>query len=198
MRLDHERVHWHRDRLGWTLETLAEKAEVAKGTVLRAEHGEDVRPGSGRRIAQALGAELSDLIPDKPGRVEELVGAGKAEAPREAGRPGGGRSAHDIARGEARRQFEIDAKAFRRTIASEGTDRAARVSDIYAPAVYDALKRQPPDELAGTLLDAERHVAYLEQENAALREALSQAQAALEERGQGAQEPADAVRSTNG
>ncbi len=85
MRLDHERVHWHRDRLGWTLETLAEKAEVAKGTVLRAEHGEDVRPSSGRRIAQALGAELSDLIPDKPGRVEELVGAGKAEAPPPSG-----------------------------------------------------------------------------------------------------------------
>jgi transcriptional regulator with XRE-family HTH domain len=67
MRLDHERVHWHRDRLGWTLDTLAEKAKVAKGTVLRAEHGEDVRPSSGRRIAQALGTELSELIPDKPG-----------------------------------------------------------------------------------------------------------------------------------
>jgi len=169
MRLDHERVHWHRDRLGWTLETLAEKAEVAKGTVLRAEHGEDVRPGSGRRIAQALGAELSDLIPDKPGRVEELVGAGKVEAPREAGRPDEERSAHDIARGEARRQFEIDTKALRRTIASEGTDRAARVSDVHEPAVYDALKRRPPGELAGTLLDAERRVADLEHENAFLQ-----------------------------
>jgi transcriptional regulator with XRE-family HTH domain len=70
MRLDHERVRWHRDRLGWTLDTLAEKAEVAKGTVLRAEHGEDVRPSSGRRIAKALGTEISELIPDKPERVE--------------------------------------------------------------------------------------------------------------------------------
>jgi transcriptional regulator with XRE-family HTH domain len=73
MRLDHERVRWHRDRLGWTLDTLAEKAEVAKGTVLRAEHGEDVRPSSGRRIANALGTEISELIPDKPGRVGELA-----------------------------------------------------------------------------------------------------------------------------
>jgi transcriptional regulator with XRE-family HTH domain len=81
MQLDHERVRWHRDRLGWTLDTLAEKAEVAKGTVLRAEHGEDVRPSSGRRIARALGTEISDLIPDKPRRAVELAGTGKAEAP---------------------------------------------------------------------------------------------------------------------
>jgi transcriptional regulator with XRE-family HTH domain len=80
MRLDDERVRWHRDRLGWTLDTLAEKAEVAKGTVLRAEHGEDVRPSSGRRIARALGVEISDLIPDKPRRVGEPTFAEKAEA----------------------------------------------------------------------------------------------------------------------
>jgi transcriptional regulator with XRE-family HTH domain len=84
MRLDHERVRWHRDRLGWTLDTLAEKAEVAKGTVLRAEHGEDVRPSSGRRIAKALGTEISELIPDKPERVRELA-APLAKAPGEAG-----------------------------------------------------------------------------------------------------------------
>jgi len=84
MRLDHERVRWHRDRLGWTLDTLAEKAEVAKGTVLRAEHGEDVRPSSGRRIAKALGTEISELIPDKPERVGELA-APLTKAPREAG-----------------------------------------------------------------------------------------------------------------
>jgi hypothetical protein len=60
---------------------LGEKAEVAKGTVLRAEHGEDVRPSSGRRIARALGVEISDLVPEKPGSARELIGAGKAEAP---------------------------------------------------------------------------------------------------------------------
>jgi transcriptional regulator with XRE-family HTH domain len=65
---------------------LAEKAEVAKGTVLRAEHGEDVRPSSGRRIAKALGAEISELIPDKPERVGELA-VPLAKAPREAGPP---------------------------------------------------------------------------------------------------------------
>jgi transcriptional regulator with XRE-family HTH domain len=94
MRLDHEKARWHRDRLGWTLDTLAEKAEVAKGTVLRAEHGEDVRPSSGRRIARALGVEISDLIPDRPGAIVPKVESRsspepalpKVDAPREAGR----------------------------------------------------------------------------------------------------------------
>ena len=75
MRLDHEKVRWHRDRLGWTLDELAEKAKVAKGTVLRAEHGEDIRPGSGRRIAQALRVEIPDLIPEKPGAISPKASA---------------------------------------------------------------------------------------------------------------------------
>jgi transcriptional regulator with XRE-family HTH domain len=75
MRLDHEKVRWHRDRLGWTLDELAEKAKVAKGTVLRAEHGEDIRPGSGRRIAQAFSVEIPDLIPEKPGAISPKASA---------------------------------------------------------------------------------------------------------------------------
>jgi transcriptional regulator with XRE-family HTH domain len=67
LKLAGDKVRWHRDRLGWTIDDLAEKAEVAKGTVLRAEHGEDIRPSSGRRIARALGAEIPDLVPERPG-----------------------------------------------------------------------------------------------------------------------------------
>ena len=69
MKLDSAKVRWHRDRLGWTLDTLAEQAEVAEGTALRAEHGEDIRPSSGRRIARALGVDISELVPDQPGVV---------------------------------------------------------------------------------------------------------------------------------
>jgi transcriptional regulator with XRE-family HTH domain len=69
VKLDSAKVRWHRDRLGWTLDTLAEKAEVAEGTALRAEHGEDIRPSSGRRIARALGVDVSELVPDRPGVV---------------------------------------------------------------------------------------------------------------------------------
>src|SRR5215217_3845043 len=97
MRLDHERVRWHRDRLGWTLDTLAEKAEVAKGTVLRAEHGEDVRPSSGRRIARALGVEIPDLIPEKPGAAD----------PKEARRSSLEPSFNDVLEGERRKDVYL-------------------------------------------------------------------------------------------
>jgi transcriptional regulator with XRE-family HTH domain len=69
VKLDSAKMRWHRDRLGWTLDTLAEQAEVAEGTALRAEHGEDIRPSSGRRIARALGVDISELVPDQPGVV---------------------------------------------------------------------------------------------------------------------------------
>ena len=80
MQLDSAKVRWHRDRLGWTLETLAEQAEIAEGTALRAEHGEDIRPSSGRRIARALGVNISELVPEMPGVVPP-----KAEAPSTSG-----------------------------------------------------------------------------------------------------------------
>jgi transcriptional regulator with XRE-family HTH domain len=69
VKLDSAKMRWHRDRLGWTLDTLAEQAEVAEGTALRAEHGEDIRPSSGRRLARALGVDISELVPDQPGVV---------------------------------------------------------------------------------------------------------------------------------
>jgi transcriptional regulator with XRE-family HTH domain len=80
MRLDSRKVRWHRDRFGWTLDELTDKARVAKGTLLRAEHGEDVQPRSGRRIAQAFGVDISELVPEMPGVVSP-----KAEAPSTSG-----------------------------------------------------------------------------------------------------------------
>jgi transcriptional regulator with XRE-family HTH domain len=81
MRLDSAKVRWQRDRLGWTLDELADKAGVAKGTLLRAEHGEDIQPRSGRRIAQAFAVDISELVPDMPGVVPP-----KAAAPSTSGR----------------------------------------------------------------------------------------------------------------
>lgn len=63
MKLDGSRVQRARDRLGYTLEMVGEKSGVAKGTVLRAEHGEEIRPVSARRIAAGLGVEVADLVP---------------------------------------------------------------------------------------------------------------------------------------
>jgi len=75
VKLDADKVRWHRDRRGWTLEIAAEQAEVALGTVLRAEHGEDIRPSSGRRIARAFGVDISELVPEQPGVVPPKGGA---------------------------------------------------------------------------------------------------------------------------
>ena len=80
MKLDADKVRWQRDSRGWTLETTAKNAEVALGTVLRAEHGEDIRPSSGRRIARAFDVDISELVPDRPGVVRP-----KASAPSMSG-----------------------------------------------------------------------------------------------------------------
>ncbi len=73
MKLDRNKLLHARARLGYGIEMVGERSEVAKNTVLRAEHEEDIRPSSARKIAQALGVEVADLIkePEAP----------KAEAP---------------------------------------------------------------------------------------------------------------------
>jgi transcriptional regulator with XRE-family HTH domain len=62
-----------REMLGYGVEKTAEEAGVSKNSVLRAEHGEDIRPGTARKIAAALGVRVADLI----GESETL----KVEAP---------------------------------------------------------------------------------------------------------------------
>ena len=167
MRLDSAKMRWHRDRLGWTLDTLAEQAEVAEGTALRAEHGEDIRPSSGRRIARAFGVDVSELVPEKPGRVKEPALSGKAEAPET------GPSLLDRALGAARQDEEKDSRAVARVFASEGVPQS---TIGYEEDRFRAELRERgfPDEhfedfiwpLVITSVRAER----LEQENARLRE----------------------------
>jgi hypothetical protein len=98
----------------------------------------------------------------------------KGEAPRGSGQPAEELTARDIARAEARRQFQIDLQAANRTVAAEGIQQPARISDIYDPASYDALRQQPSDELAGALLDAERDNVQLEHDNSVLAIQLDQ------------------------
>jgi len=48
--------------LGYGIETTAQAAGVSKNSVLRAEHGEDIRPVTARKIAGALNVEVADLL----------------------------------------------------------------------------------------------------------------------------------------
>lgn len=62
LRFDRESVLRARERLGYGIEKTAEEAGVSKNSVLRAEHGEDIRPVTARKIAAALGVRVADLI----------------------------------------------------------------------------------------------------------------------------------------
>jgi DNA-binding XRE family transcriptional regulator len=73
LKLDRDKLIRAREMLGYAVETTAQEAGVSKNSVLRAEHEEDIRPVTARKIAAALGVRVADLI----GESETL----KAEAP---------------------------------------------------------------------------------------------------------------------
>jgi transcriptional regulator with XRE-family HTH domain len=157
-----------RELRGWSQSKLAEESDVSRDGISNYETGHrEAWPSTARKLADALGVEISDLV----ARAEELVPLD--EAPQETGQPDEKRSVRDIAHAEARRQDAQDRKAARRTLASEGIDRADRISDVYDPAVYDVLRRQPSDELAGALLDAERDYVHTVGECALLEEKVA-------------------------
>ena len=62
MRLDKYRLQRAREMLGYGLEKTAQEAGISKNSVLRAEHEEDIRPVTARKIATALHVAVADLI----------------------------------------------------------------------------------------------------------------------------------------
>jgi DNA-binding XRE family transcriptional regulator len=62
LKLDRDRLQRAREMLGYGLEKTAEEAGISKNSVLRAEHEEDIRPVTARKIAAALDVPVADLI----------------------------------------------------------------------------------------------------------------------------------------
>src|SRR5215212_2353372 len=62
LKLNRGRLQRARELLGYGLEKTAQEAGVSKNSVLRAEHEEDIRPGTARKIAAALHVSVADLI----------------------------------------------------------------------------------------------------------------------------------------
>jgi transcriptional regulator with XRE-family HTH domain len=62
LKLDRDRLQRAREMLGYSIEMAAREAGVSKNSVLRAEHKEDIRPVTARKIAAALGVAVADLI----------------------------------------------------------------------------------------------------------------------------------------
>ena len=152
-----------RELHGWSQARLAEESGVSRDSISNYETGQrEAWPATAKKLADALGVEIGDLA--RP----------KATAPSTSGQPEEKwTEPRDIARDAARREFELDSKAARRTLASEGVDRAARISDIYEPIAYSTLKRRPRDEVAGALMDAEQDIVYLQHENVHLKQEIA-------------------------
>jgi transcriptional regulator with XRE-family HTH domain len=62
VKLNRDKLIRAREMLGYGIETVAAEAGVSKNSVLRAEHEEDIRPLTARKIAAALGVRVADLI----------------------------------------------------------------------------------------------------------------------------------------
>jgi transcriptional regulator with XRE-family HTH domain len=62
LRLAGGRVREGRERLALSIEDASTKASVSPHTWVRAEHGDEIRPSSARRIAEALGVEPAQLM----------------------------------------------------------------------------------------------------------------------------------------
>jgi transcriptional regulator with XRE-family HTH domain len=92
LKLDRDRLQRAREMLGYGLEKTAEEAGISKNSVLRAEHEEDIRPVTARKIAAALDVRVADLI-----RESETLKA-QASLPLEEG---GARPQPRVVQGEA-------------------------------------------------------------------------------------------------
>src|SRR5215218_6165361 len=69
-----------REMRGWSQGVLAEQADVSRDSISNYETGHRAAyPATAKKLADALGVEIADLA--RPAPVEELAGAGKAEAP---------------------------------------------------------------------------------------------------------------------
>jgi len=62
LRLNRKKLLRARELLGYGIEKVAEEAGISKNSVLRAEHEEDIRPVTARKIAAALSLSVADLI----------------------------------------------------------------------------------------------------------------------------------------
>jgi transcriptional regulator with XRE-family HTH domain len=71
------RLREWREATGETQLTLADKSGVAEHTISRIEHGASLRPTTARKLADALGVAVADLMESPP----VLASAGKAEPP---------------------------------------------------------------------------------------------------------------------
>ncbi len=57
-------IRYHRQVAGWTVTALAQRANVSIGYLSKLEHGKNATPPVLKRIADALGVTVGDLMPE--------------------------------------------------------------------------------------------------------------------------------------
>lgn len=151
MKLNRDKLIRAREMLGYSIETVAEAAGVSKNSVLRAEHEEDIRPVTARKIAGALGVRVADLI----GESENL----KAQPPLPEFPEERREDVYDLALTAARRQAKQDVQAAVRALES------GRAQTYFMRHDNEAMQRllgRSADELAPAVLEMAHRVVELE------------------------------------
>lgn len=153
------RLREWRERRALTQVELAERAGVSERSVAGYEAGSGARPPTVRRLAEALGIEVTDLyggtehpLAQAPPSPEQPPLNGFEEERREA--------AYDLALDAARHQARQDAQAAARALAS------GRPQAYFMRHDNEALQRllgYPTDELAGATLEMAYRVVEGEQ-----------------------------------
>jgi transcriptional regulator with XRE-family HTH domain len=165
-----------RDQAVLTVHELAEASGVSDDTISKIENGQRVaRPNTLRKLAHALNVSPQELR--RPAKTEELAGAGKDEAPREAGpilNPEAPANPFDVAYALAQQEAKVSEQAWTRAMEAPGIPQAKPVG--WLDHLAERMAELFPDPeyrysrlLNGFLYGAHR-VLRLEGENARLRE----------------------------
>jgi transcriptional regulator with XRE-family HTH domain len=158
LKLDGERVRGRRERLALSMEDASARARVSPHTWVRAEHGDEVRPSSIRRIADALGVDPAQLMVE-----EEEAALPKAPAPSPEERTAQYLvSAEDLARlfrYLARRGQRIVERSVREgaseELSREATDYHEEAATLLRVRGGRDIRGKGPDELAEAVEDYE-------------------------------------------
>ncbi len=171
-----------------TVHELAAASGVSDDTISKIENGQRVaRPNTLRKLARALNVSPQELR--RPAKTEELAGAGKAEAPREAGQaqtPTKNVEEFEQALARVLEPVRTEAlaeqQAANRFLSSEGRKQDRVVDPAEAEAGKRFVDEFSPDEIPTAIGELSLGYARFERDSASLREALTQARKLLQER----------------
>jgi transcriptional regulator with XRE-family HTH domain len=174
------RLREWREARGQTQAELSQRSGVSEHTISGVERGASLRVSTAKKLADALGISVVDLM-DKP----PVASAGKAEAPESGQRSSRSDSPKvrdpelrpiDLALDAARRQAVLTRQAFNRA-ATSGVPQGENMRPLNE--AFGTLRDRNPGDVAEGLVDLAREYVALEQEAAGIREQVAALQEEL-------------------